>query len=431
MLGGSDHRAASGSGGLAVSEVSSVLSCEGLHAVYQPIVDLGSGEVVAFEALVRGPRGTPLARPDDLFPAARAAGRLAELDLACRAAALAGARAAGLPEALVLFVNCEPEVWEADHVLAGAGTGLRLVVELTERALTVRPAELLRSVDRVRASGCGVALDDVGADPASLALIPLVRPDVIKLDMEVAQVRPTAHAAAVVSAVGAAAERSGAVILAEGIETGSHLAAAVAAGATLGQGWYFGRPAGLPPRFTQPVHPLRIAAQVAAPAGHSAFEIVASRRPVRPGAKPLLVEVSKHLERMASASGESALLVATFQDVRHFGASTRRRYAALARRLTFVGVLGVGMPDEPDPGVRGGRLADGDPVRDEWVVAVLGPHFAAALVAREVGAAAAAPDRRFDVAVTHDREIVVDVVRELMARIAPAPPPGFTGGPGR
>ena len=54
--------------------------------MFQPIVELDTGRVVAYEALARGPEG-PLERPDLLFAAARTAGRLAELDEACRAAA--------------------------------------------------------------------------------------------------------------------------------------------------------------------------------------------------------------------------------------------------------------------------------------------------------------------------------------------------------
>ena len=50
-----------------------------------------------------------------------------------------------------------------------------------------RPAELLAAVERLRARGWGVALDDVGADHRSLALMPFVRPDVIKLDLRLVQ----------------------------------------------------------------------------------------------------------------------------------------------------------------------------------------------------------------------------------------------------
>ena len=118
-----------------------------------------------------------------------------------------------------------------------------MVVELTERALTDRPAEVLAAVAWLRERGCGIALDDVGVDERSLALMPFLAPDVIKLDMSLIQARgATPVAARVLNAVAAEAERSGAVLLAEGIETEEHLARARAVGATLGQGWLFGRP---------------------------------------------------------------------------------------------------------------------------------------------------------------------------------------------
>src|SRR6478609_5365442 len=57
---------------------------------FQPIFDLDSGAVVAYEGLARGPAG-PLHRPDALFAAARAANRLCDLGVLCRRSALGGA----------------------------------------------------------------------------------------------------------------------------------------------------------------------------------------------------------------------------------------------------------------------------------------------------------------------------------------------------
>ena len=92
-----------------------------------------------------------------------------------------------------------------------------MVVELTERALTDRPAEVLAAVAALREHGCGIALDDVGVDKRSLALMPFVAPDVIKLDMSLIQQRGTSPSAArVLNAVAAEAERSGARLLAGG-----------------------------------------------------------------------------------------------------------------------------------------------------------------------------------------------------------------------
>ena len=94
----------------------------------------------------------------------------------------------------------------------------------------------------MRRAGWKVALDDVGADSASLALMPFLRPEVVKLDLRLVQQRPDADVAGIVAAVNAYAQRSGALVLAEGIEHDQHLQIARSLGATLGQGWLFGRP---------------------------------------------------------------------------------------------------------------------------------------------------------------------------------------------
>ena len=129
--------------------------------------------------------------------------------------------------------------------------------------------------------------------------------------------------------------------------------------------------------------------------------------------------MSRFLEGQAAALGELAVVVAAFERATSFTPATRRRYRDLARSAAFVGVLGVGMPVEPEPGVRGADLAPGDPVAREWDVAVVGPHFAAALVARDLDAAPADPDRTFDYVLTHDRPLVLDVARSLLARTVP------------
>src|SRR3712207_2307682 len=116
-------------------------------------------------------------------------------------------------------------------------------MEITERAIAARPAELLRTVERVRELGWAIAVDDVGAESMSLAFLPLLCPDVVKLDLRLVQERPGPAVAEIMNAVNAYAERSGAVVLAEGVEHEGHLEAARGLGATLGQGWLFGRPA--------------------------------------------------------------------------------------------------------------------------------------------------------------------------------------------
>src|SRR4029078_264991 len=107
--------------------------------------------------------------------------------------------------------------------------------------MAVRPAELLATAGGIRDAGWGIALDDVGAEPASLALMPFLDPDVVKLDLRLIQDTPTEDLAEVINAVNAEAERSNLTILSEGIETPEHEATSLALGATPGQGRLYGR----------------------------------------------------------------------------------------------------------------------------------------------------------------------------------------------
>lgn len=406
-----------------------VLSKNAIRSVYQPVVELDTGAVVGYEALARGPKGA-LERPDVLFAAARRGRRLAELDRACRAAAIAGANAVGMGDPLTLFVNVEPGaaydaftplgLTSASFAGDGGDGAQRIVVELTERALTADPTQLLQLVARIRARGWGIALDDVGAERDSLALLPLLRPDVIKLDLRLIQQRPSADTAEIVSAVNAEAERSGTAVLAEGIENEEHLAIARGLGATLGQGWMLGRPGPLPsslPAFRG--NRVAIVARDDQVRQDSPFTIAAAMIAPRPARKTLLIEISKHLERQAIRSGETTIVLSAFQDAGFFTPATRRRYAELVRTNAFVGALGQDMPPDPMPGVRGGMLHPADPLVGEWDIAVVGPHFAATLVARDLKDDGPDAQRRFEYVLSHDRELVVAVATTLMSRMWP------------
>ena len=393
-----------------------------LRSVFQPVVDLATGATVAVEALVRGPEG-PWERPDVLFAAARRDGQLAALDEACRAVAFRSAAELGLVAPLTVFVNVEPEVLASaplDELLELASTApgeLRVVLEITERALAVRPADLLRTVDRIRSFGWGVALDDVGADPLSLAFMPLLRPDIVKLDLRLVQERPGAGVAQIMNAVNAYAESSGAVLLAEGIENDRHLRLARGLGAQLGQGWLFGRPTAAPD-LSGPVEELHLPGmRQPARLDVSPFACLPAGTPLRTAPKSLLVELSKQLEREALTQGESCVVAATFQEGRQFTPATTERYRGLAASAGFVCALATGMPSEPVPGVRGVHLPASDGLREEWDLTVLGPHFAAALLARDLGDGGPDQDRNFQYALSYARETVVNATTALLSRV--------------
>ena len=429
---------------LAADALDQVISGRMIRTVFQPIVDLDSGSVVAYEALSRGPEG-PLEAPDRLFDIARAVGRLTELDELCRRTALESAIAIGMFAPLTLFVNVEPAVLDSARLeelvlLAEQAPGeLQVVLEITERAIGERPAQLLATVSRLRAAGWRIALDDVGADDMSLAFMPLLRPDIVKLDLSLVQKRPGPAVAEIMNAVNAYAERSGAVLLAEGIEDEKHLEIARALGARLGQGWMFGRPS-VSLSEVLPVGGLDLPPAVVPTSNRSPFGCLPPEVPLRRSTKPLLIELSKFLEREAIRFGSTCLVVAAFQEAKHFTADTAHRYRELVGRVGFVAAIGQGLGPEPVCGLRGADLDPDDPMRSEWNVIVLAPHFAAALLARDLGDRGPDPQRRFEFALTYDRATVVAAAHTLLSRVRSSglpestsamagqlPPPRLTG----
>ncbi|WP_196073278.1 sensor domain-containing phosphodiesterase [Nakamurella alba] len=390
-----------------------VLASGRISTVFQPIVDLETGSTVGYEALARGPRG-PLERPDLLFTAARRAGRVAELDELCRGTAIRSAIEVGVHAPQTLFLNIEPEAADPstlDEVLelAASAGDLGVVLEITERALAARPARLLATVARLREAGWRIALDDVGADDLSLAFMPILRPDIIKLDMNLVQRRPDATVAAIHTAVDAYAERSGAVVLAEGIETAEHLQMARSLGATLGQGWMYGRPGPSVPTQTGPVDGNVLVPPAPVDEQSRPFASPFDARPTgtstRRAGRTLLYEISKHLEREAIRAGRTSVVVATFQWPEQFTGATRDRYVDVIREAGFVAAV---CP-----------VDEADPVRGQWNVCVLSPHFAGALLARDIDAPSTDPDRLFEFVVTHDRSAVAAAIGAVMTRLDP------------
>lgn len=403
-----------------------------MQSLFQPIVDLSDGALVAVEALSRGGAGAPES-PTELFAAAAAAGTTAALDTACLRAALCGMATAAEPT--TLFVNIEPatlstlscaDLAELEELTPA---GVQVVLEVTERDLLERPADLVRGVRGARAIGWRVALDDVGAEPAGLALVSFLRPDVIKLDLALVRGHTSLQAAAVVNAVRADAERSGALILAEGIETEEHLDRALAMGAHLGQGWMFGRPGELPATGMRalPLRPLPPAHGAGVTGPVTPFAVLtAASAPQRAGLA-LLASMTRQVERQALLLDEQTVVLANFQHAELMSARTRRRYETLGRLTALTAVTGAGMPDEPAPGVVGTALDADDLLNDEWVVTVVSPHFAAALAAREVPedgrgdrTGAGAAGRRLDYVLTYDRTRVLEAAGLLLEKTRPA-----------
>jgi diguanylate cyclase (GGDEF)-like protein len=219
-----------------------VLDGEGLHIVFQPIVELSSGRVVAVEALSRFP-DEPSRPPQVWFAEAAAVNLGVELELHAVRAALA--RIGDLPADARLSFNLSPSTVCAPALLdalRGAPTQ-RLAVELTEHA-PVDDFDILESaLAALRSRGVQLMIDDAGAGFSSLKRILGLHPDVIKLDLALTRdidTDPVRRALA--ASLVAFARDTDVRIVAEGIETQGELDALRALGVTHGQGYHLAQP---------------------------------------------------------------------------------------------------------------------------------------------------------------------------------------------
>ena len=398
----------------------------GLAPAFQPIVALPEGTVVGFEALARWPTQPDLS-PAVVFARARATDRLQELDQLCIEAAIVAALEHPLGRRALLCVNCEPTTAAASsatqsQALQRGGEELQVMFELTERSLLTHPHALMAKVGALRERGFTIALDDVGAHPDSLSLLDVLRPDVIKLDLGLVQFQPDHDRAQTLSAVWAHHERTGAVILAEGIETDEHLEQALTVGATLGQGYLFGRPGPLdqlppatgwsPPPSTSPR---------TAPGSRSPFDLVHGLVLTRSGRKKTLTAFSRLIEHQARHATDPPILLTALQRAKHFTGRTREDYQDFAIRSPLVAVFGEDLPTDLGPGIRGVAVDASDALSKEWTVVALGPHTAVALIAREhddnLVHHRRDEDRRFEFAITYDRAVVTAAACNLLDRI--------------
>lgn len=208
-----------------------------LTVALQPVLDLKSGQVYGFEALLRGPDGVDV-QPRRLLRQAQREHWLEELE--ARAQALAHLAAERfLKDQEVLFMN-------VDRRIPGVGERYpRLIVHISED-------NLLRSewIERIQAEGIGIYIDNYGVDNGSVASILDIRPRGLTLDRSIVQgIAQDNRRFAIARTLNLLARDLGIEVVAKGIETSDDLCAARRAGFKFGQGYYLGRPVLVPNRF--------------------------------------------------------------------------------------------------------------------------------------------------------------------------------------
>ena len=224
-----------------VDRVRRAVSGDGRTVVLQPIVDLRTGQAWGAEALSRF-REEPV-RPDLWFAEAERVGLRVELEVAACADALR--HLAGPDAPAVLSVNLSSDA-VVDGVLDGLLDGTdpaRVVVEITEHAAVADYAALRQALRDLRARGLRLAVDDAGAGYASLRHVVQLSPDLIKIDMSlVRDIDSDPVKQALASSLVSFAQATGALLIAEGVETQAECDTVDGLGVGLVQGYLLARP---------------------------------------------------------------------------------------------------------------------------------------------------------------------------------------------
>jgi EAL domain-containing protein (putative c-di-GMP-specific phosphodiesterase class I) len=218
---------------------------DGLEVVFQPIVDLESGNIVAVEALSRFMDPSPRT-PDGWFREARDVGLGVALEIAAARVALRSLPL--LPWSVSLSLNFSPEAIESAEftALMGHHPVDRLIVEVTEQN-DGTAAKLQDALAPWRWAGLLVAVDDVGAGYSTLGRIVQVQPDLIKLDIALTRgLVGDPGRQMLVEKLQEYAGGVGSTLVAEGIESEEQMTRLRSLGVRVGQGFHLGRPGPLP-----------------------------------------------------------------------------------------------------------------------------------------------------------------------------------------
>lgn len=217
---------------------------ERLWIATQPIVSCGQRSVLAYETLVRTEEPT-FEGPPDLFDAAERLGKTREIGRRIRG--LVAELIPAAPSSALIFVNLHPADIEDDELCSTSGVltrfANRVVLEITERAALEGIRGLRDRVERLRALGFRIAIDDLGAGYAGLSSCAALEPDVVKADMSLVRgIENSPIRQKLMRAIVALSNDLGVQLIAEGVETAAENDYVAALGAHAVQGYFFARP---------------------------------------------------------------------------------------------------------------------------------------------------------------------------------------------
>ena len=249
-----------------LEELLRIIETRSVQPVFQPILAFGSGEILAYEGLIRGPDDSPLHTPTKLFDAATRAGQLIELNMLCALKVVRQYARLGLQQQL--FLNVTPQtvldvrddVQRISRFITDNGMDIaQVTIELTESQCISDRTIFREALMLFREAGFRVALDDLGEGFSSLRLWSELQPDFVKIDMHFVQGVSTDEVKYhFLKSMQHIAEGCGSSLVAEGVETVADFCILRDLGIDNAQGFLIGRAAKRPTELI----PIQVSEQI-------------------------------------------------------------------------------------------------------------------------------------------------------------------------
>lgn len=236
------------------SKIREIIREKNIITLFQPVISLRDRRIVGFEALTRGicSETGNIISPLELFGMAKNIGASTELDRLCRKNALKAFKTIKDHNKYILFLNMDTTAIENNDPDVKRITkeytdemGLdytSISLEIVESKID-NEKSLAEFVEHYRRLGYYVSLDDFGAMHSNMNRIVISKPDIIKIDMElIKNVHSNYYQQSILSSIIALAKKTGALTLAEGLETAEDIITCYELGIDLYQGFYFFKP---------------------------------------------------------------------------------------------------------------------------------------------------------------------------------------------
>ena len=230
--------------------IKEIIETESVSSLYQPIISLINGEITGYEALSRGPENTYFHSPLNMIQAAEEEDCIWELEMLFRKKAIE--KSVHIPPSKLLFLNVDPKIIQDSNYKKGITKSYLnkykmderdIVLEITERT-AIDDYDTFKKITRhYQNQKFNIAIDDVGSGYSGLKSITELKPQYLKIDMDlIRDIDQDPFKTSIIKGLVSAAKDTDMQLIAEGVETPAELKTLIKLGVQNAQGYLLHRP---------------------------------------------------------------------------------------------------------------------------------------------------------------------------------------------